>query len=623
MGRESAQLRHHVQKDCAVKLHIADGLSLPDTTVTSTLVVYGGKGMGKTNCASVLVEELSRCHLRWAWLDPLGISWGLRHSQDGKGPGIECLILGGVHGDVPIEPDGGAAVADVVIEESVNVLIDFSRKPTGEMWSIGERIRFVNSYTRRLFQRQGDLINGHKRPPLFQVLDEAARYVPQTVPAGNPELSFCVAAWQQLVEEGRNINLGVALISQRSARLNKDVAELADAMLAFRTVGPNSLAAVLDWLGEHVEKSRIKELSERVRRLPIGHALVVSPGWLDFEGVVAIRQRHTFDSSATTKPGERARSVKGEGAKPDIAKIREKMAATIERAKADDPRELKRQIAELKKQLSVPVKTAPAVKPIVDQSAIDRAVKAAEQSRDRHWKTETDKLRKSARTLATKLTRIHAESVLNGELAAIEAPVAPPEAAKPASQVIPHVSRPAHEVAPRKIVQHPNLESQPDDSSLGKCERAILQVLNQHGPSDIGRIARLSVYRVTGGFRNALGNLRSQGYLSGNNTETMEITDAGRAVAPSELLPTGEELRRYWLTNRVFGKCERAVLQRLFNIYPKAESIDDLAANTEQDGGKPYQVTGGFRNALGMLRTAGVIEGKNTEPMRASPTLFE
>ena len=50
---------------------------------------YGGKGMGKTNFGSVLVEELTAAGLRWAVLDPLGVWWGLRHSEDGKSAGIE------------------------------------------------------------------------------------------------------------------------------------------------------------------------------------------------------------------------------------------------------------------------------------------------------------------------------------------------------------------------------------------------------------------------------------------------------------------------------------------------------------------------------------------------------
>src|SRR5919106_585869 len=329
----------------ARKLHISPALSLPQDFQTSTLVVYGGKGMGKTNLGSVLVEELAAAGLRFSVLDPMGVWWGLRHSEDGKGPGIAVLILGGIHGDIPIEPTAGAVVADLVVDEDVSVVIDISRRPDGTMWSIGERVRFVTDYAKRLYQRQGE-----KRRPLMQVIDEAARFIPQVLRKGEEQVAACMGAVAVLVEEGRNVGVGVSLITQRSARLNKDVAELADCMVAFRTVGPNSRRAVLDWLGEHVEKERLKDLDQKVRTLPLGTALVVSPGWLEYEGVVPMRMRATFDSSATPKRGEERRAS-GPGAKPDLAKYRERMAATIERAQADDPKALKKRIADLEREI--------------------------------------------------------------------------------------------------------------------------------------------------------------------------------------------------------------------------------------------------------------------------------
>jgi hypothetical protein len=195
------------------KLRISSSLSLPREVVTSTTVVYGGKGMGKTNLGSVLVEELSRAGLRWSALDPMGVWWGLRHSADGKGEGIQCLILGGAHGDLPIEPTAGSVVADLVADEDVDVIIDISRKASGQLWSVGEKIRFSTEYVQRLFLRQGELLDGRRREPILQILDEAARYVPQTIPAGRSDLALSVGAWEQLVEEGRNVGIGVLLLT--------------------------------------------------------------------------------------------------------------------------------------------------------------------------------------------------------------------------------------------------------------------------------------------------------------------------------------------------------------------------------------------------------------------------
>jgi hypothetical protein len=192
---------------CAA-LSRAPDLALPEDVVTSTVVVYGGKGMGKTNLGSVLVEELTKARLRWCVLDPMGVWWGLRHSKDGKGPGIECVILGGAHGDIPIEPTGGAIVADLVVDEQANTIIDFSRKANGKMWTKGERIRFVTDYTTRLFERQGELVDGRRREPMMQILDEAARYIPQTIPANSP----------MLAEVRRRVGAGVRGRPQHRAR---------------------------------------------------------------------------------------------------------------------------------------------------------------------------------------------------------------------------------------------------------------------------------------------------------------------------------------------------------------------------------------------------------------------
>jgi hypothetical protein len=65
------------------------------------------------------------------------------------------------------------------------------------MWSIGEKIRFVTEYAIRLFERQGELVKGRRREPIFQILDEAARYIPQQIPASSPMLAECVGAWEQ------------------------------------------------------------------------------------------------------------------------------------------------------------------------------------------------------------------------------------------------------------------------------------------------------------------------------------------------------------------------------------------------------------------------------------------
>lgn len=513
-------------------LEISVGLSLPPDTVTSTLVVYGGKGMGKTNLGSVLMEELAEARLRFAVIDPMGVWWGLRHDKDGKGKGIEVLILGGIHGDIPIEPTAGAVVADLVADESVNVVIDISRRPDGTMWSIGERIRFVRDYSKRVYQRQGE-----RRRPLMQVIDEAARFIPQVVRKDESDVAGCMGAVAVLVEEGRNVGIGVTLITQRSARLNKDVAELADCMIAFRTVGPNSRRAVLDWLGEHVEKERLKDLDAKVRSLPVGVGLVVSPGWLGVEAVVKFRSRQTFDSSKTPKAGEAEARVSGEGAKPDLNQYRARMAETIEKAKADDPKELKKRVAELERQLQAkPAAAAPAK---AEVKVVDRPVLKDGQL------ARIEKLSMQGGQLAARLIEIVRELNAGGDV--IADALRQVATGNKNAITTPLVSRPAPArptPAPAPRFQKASPDSGTEQLPAG--ERKVLIAIAQH-PDGVTR-EQLTI--LTGYKRSSrdtyLQRLGARGFV--DIAERIRATDAGVAVLGTdyEPLPTGTALYLYW-----------------------------------------------------------------------------
>jgi hypothetical protein len=52
---------------------------------------------------------------------------GLRTSADGQGSGLPVTILGGAHADLPLPPDGGTTVADLVIDERMPLVLDLSQ----------------------------------------------------------------------------------------------------------------------------------------------------------------------------------------------------------------------------------------------------------------------------------------------------------------------------------------------------------------------------------------------------------------------------------------------------------------------------------------------------------------
>jgi hypothetical protein len=624
------------------KLRISEDLALPIDAVTSTLIIYGGKGMGKTNFGSVLIEELNRAGLRWSVLDPLGVWWGLRHSKDGKGPGIQCLILGGVRGDIPIEPTAGAVAADLVVDEDASVIIDFSRKPSGEMWSVGEKIRFVTDYTHRLFQRQGELIDGRRREPIFQILDEAARYIPQVIPSGSLDLAKCVGAWEQLVEEGRNIGIGVGLLTQRSARMNKSVSEVADAIFSFRIVGPRSIDAIVDWLGEHVEKERIKGLVQTIRSLDVGRCLLVSPGWLKFEGVITIRGRETFDSSATPKPGERAKRVTGKAATPDLAKYAERMKATIEKAKESDPRELKARIKKLQAELATTKQVVLQQTKSVAQPADERVLKNAVHDavlqtlavRDEDWMRAirdyqiglNKRVLDSLGTIAATIERYPFRQPKHISKLSVEV-LKKPATGEVSPRAIPQgISGKTNPVAARE--ETPELSSGKGEApahSNGEVTRPQMRILAELAMFESLRIspvpkkmlaAASGVSHSSSGYDKNLSTLRTKGLIDYPGPGMIALSDAGRAVAPHPDTPVDPQAMLERCREVTSGPQFR-ILEELFAAYPEAMDRTTLAEKVRQS-----ETSSGYDKNLSTLRTAGMIEYPAQGQVKAANWLY-
>lgn len=188
---------------------------------------------------------------------------------------------------------------------------------------------------------------------------------------------------------------------------------------------------------------------------------------------------------------------------------------------------------------------------------------------------------------------------------------APPPVVRQVQRVIQYTN------PPKRQTSHTASSNGNGTADLGKCERAILQVLSQFPDGcESGKLTLLTGYRYSGGFKNSLSSLRQAGLIHGDNTSTMRITETGLSLGPFDPMPEGQDLIDYWLTHRSFGQCERTVLAAL------VEHRHGLTAEQicERTG---YQYSGGFKNALSNLRTAGVIVGRNTEVMKASDTLFK
>src|SRR5438105_460641 len=109
------------------KLEIAEDFALPIEAVTESIALLGRKGSGKTYAAQKLAEEMHRLRAQFVVVDPVGVWYGLRLAADGKAPGLPIPVLGGLHGDIPLEPTGGALIANLIVDRGASVVLDVSQ----------------------------------------------------------------------------------------------------------------------------------------------------------------------------------------------------------------------------------------------------------------------------------------------------------------------------------------------------------------------------------------------------------------------------------------------------------------------------------------------------------------
>ena len=315
-------------------LKIARGFSLPPQAVTQTFAIMARRGAGKTTTSGVMVEEMVKAGLPTCVVDPIGVWYGLRSSADGRSPGLPVVILGGEHGDAPLLPTAGAVVAEMLVDNPFPVVLDLS------LMSKTKARQFMVDFLETLYHRN--------RKPLHLVLDEADRWAPQRVPKGGERL---LGACEDVVRLGRARGLGVTLISQRPAVVNKDVLSQTEVLIAMQVTSSHDRKALNDWIDEHVTDEERREVIASLPSLQVGTAWVCSPGWLKTLVKIQVRRKETFDSSATPEIGAEAVAPTAFAA-IDLDALQEKMAETIERAAETDPKAMRRRIVELSRQLA-------------------------------------------------------------------------------------------------------------------------------------------------------------------------------------------------------------------------------------------------------------------------------
>lgn len=120
-----------------------------------------------------------------------------------------------------------------------------------------------------------------KVPPMMLVVEEAHNYCPQQGLAASSKIFRTIAA------EGRKFGLGLTIISQRAAKIDKNVLSQCNTQMILKVTNPNDLKAITASV-----EGLTAGMADEIQRLPIGVALVVG-GNIQMPLFVEVRPRQS------------------------------------------------------------------------------------------------------------------------------------------------------------------------------------------------------------------------------------------------------------------------------------------------------------------------------------------
>lgn len=571
-------------------LNLGGGLVVPADAVCQTFGILAVRGAGKSNTAAVMAEEMFAAGLPFCVVDPIGAWYGLRSSADGKAAGLPIPIFGGKRGDVPLERGAGDLIADLVVDKRLTCILDLS-----EFESEGDKRAFLLAFARRLYRRNED--------PLHLFLEEADDYIPQKPMREEAQL---LRAWENIVRRGRGRGLGVTLITQRSAAVSKMVLTQVETLFAMRTTAPQDIKAIKAWIQYHqVDEDVLATLSA----LADGEAWVWSPHFLKRMSRHQIRRRRTFDSGATPQ-NVRAGASRRAATLADIElpAIRAAMADTIQRAESEDPKILRRRVAELERQLRERVAPAPAKIERVEVPAVDANTLARIESVVKSVDVLIERHRETAGVLGKALGTAVAD--LLDAVVAVKSPSA--RVTVPATATLTRVGG--------EKIQLPRLVYGGDVPKLRAGARRILSALASRHPlrwteSQVATLAGMT--RSGGTFQQYVGDLRRLGLVERDGGE-YTITPAGLACAGDRVEPTPQNTAdavAMWKAKLRRGEGE--ILDALVGVYPMGLAPEALGDRC----GKAWN-GGTFQQYVGTLRRNGLVERDHGGALRASKSLM-
>lgn len=605
-----------------VEIELARNLWLPIAAVTQKFAFLGRTGSGKSYAASKVAEGMLAVNVPIVVLDPVGVWYGLRLAADGKSKGFSIPVLGGIHGDIALDPSSGKLIAQAIVKHRTGMVLDVSSMRKGQ------QAQFVADFCEEFFEAMKVA-----RFPIHVFFEEAQRFVPQRVDAS---VARMVGAVEDVVRLGRNFGIGSSLISQRPQSVNKEVLNMSECLVVLQINGTQERKAVRDWIVEkHVN---LDDKVSQLPSLPVGTAFVWSPQWLRCFEKVRIAQKETYDASSTPVFGAKAQATKL--APIDLEKLREKMAEVVTKAESEDPKKLRAKVAELERALTamkglaaVDKAFAPKLNQKVHGGSQMRIVKVPVLK-----PAEVKRIVRAYRLSATALRAATfnfrsverfmdaAQKLMDRAVASFEPPAPTDTNLRVSGGLMPkgHAFRAIENLeavgaAPPSQAERVHAErmalydKQPlpstngDGPKLVAGHKRMLQALRWYGDLTQSQVALLS--RVAPGgssYRTYIGDLQRHG-LAKINGDIVQLLPAGALYTTLAGRPaTIEGLIEDWKRSARLVAGERKIVDRLLNAGPA--SADFLAGEAGvKPGGSSWRTYAGRLRRLGLITIDGDV----------------
>jgi hypothetical protein len=231
--------------------------------------VTGKSGSGKSNTASVLVENLLANNFPVLVVDTDGEYYGLKEEFEllHAGADDEC--------DIQVSPEHAEKIASLALEGNVPIILDVSGYLDEDVAK-----ELLLSVARHLFAKEKKL-----KKPFLMLVEEVHEYIPEG--GGLDETGKMLI---KIGKRGRKHGLGIVGISQRPADVKKDYITQCDWLVWHR----------LTWNNDTNVVSRIidAEHANAVEDLGDGEAFLMTD-WSESVRRVQFHRKRTFDAGAT------------------------------------------------------------------------------------------------------------------------------------------------------------------------------------------------------------------------------------------------------------------------------------------------------------------------------------